>query len=51
MGLNPPAEGNVAGSVEEARQRLQQGFRILAYQGDLWLYQNALREGLSELRS
>ena len=29
---------------------LDQGFRMLAYGGDLWLYQSALREGVSSLQ-
>jgi 2-dehydro-3-deoxyglucarate aldolase/4-hydroxy-2-oxoheptanedioate aldolase len=28
----------------------QRGFRILAYGGDIWLYQNALREGITAVR-
>lgn len=30
---------------------LRQGFRMLAFGGDLWLYQTALRQGLTALRS
>ncbi|MFQ5730853.1 MAG: HpcH/HpaI aldolase/citrate lyase family protein, partial [Planctomycetaceae bacterium] len=30
---------------------LDRGFRAIAYGGDLWLYQNALREGLAALRT
>ena len=33
-----------------ARECLAQGFRMVAYGGDLWLYQAALREGLAALR-
>jgi hypothetical protein len=29
---------------------LEQGFRCLAYGGDLWMYQQALAAGLSEVR-
>jgi 2-keto-3-deoxy-L-rhamnonate aldolase RhmA len=32
------------------RAMLDQGFRILAYSGDLWLYQAALRQGVADLR-
>ena len=32
------------------RALLAQGFRILAYGGDLWIYQRALRKALAELR-
>lgn len=37
-------------SPEEAVLRLKQGFRCLAYGGDLWLYQQALRAGLAAVR-
>ena len=43
--------GIMAGSVADARQALDQGFRIVAYSGDLWLYQLALREGLATIRA
>ena len=36
--------------VEDAEQRLAQGFRCVAYHGDLWLYQQALQEGLATVR-
>jgi len=38
-------------SVDEGRAMLAQGFRCLAYGGDLWLYQQALRQGITALRS
>ena len=41
----------LVGSVEEGRAMLAQGFRCLAYGGDIWLYQAALRQGLSALRA
>ncbi len=37
-------------SVEEGKQRLAQGFRCIAYSGDIWLYQRALAQGLRGLR-
>ncbi len=37
-------------TVEEGKRRLTQGFRCLAYGGDIWLYQRALAEGLRGLR-
>jgi 2-dehydro-3-deoxyglucarate aldolase/4-hydroxy-2-oxoheptanedioate aldolase len=43
--------GIMAGSVEDAQQALDQGFRIVAYSGDLWLYQRALSEGLATIRA
>jgi 2-dehydro-3-deoxyglucarate aldolase/4-hydroxy-2-oxoheptanedioate aldolase len=44
------AAGMMAGNVPDAKARLAQGFRCLAYGGDLWLYQNALREGIEGVR-
>ncbi len=41
----------LAADVATAKQLLAQGFRMLAYGGDLWLYQAALRAGIAELRS
>ena len=41
--------GFMAGSVEEGIALLDQGFRMLAYGGDLWLYQNAVRNGVQTL--
>ena len=40
--------GIMGGSVAEAQAALEHGFRIVAYSGDHWLYQLALREGLAE---
>ena len=45
------AAGIMGGSVAEATAALEQGFRIVAYSGDLWLYQLALREGLTAIRA
>jgi 2-dehydro-3-deoxyglucarate aldolase/4-hydroxy-2-oxoheptanedioate aldolase len=42
--------GILVGSVDEGRKRLEQGFRCIAYGGDLWLYQRALSDGLRALR-
>jgi len=36
--------------VPTAQSYLQQGFRMLAYGGDLWLYQSALQQGLNALK-
>jgi len=44
------AAGIMATSIESAQALLAQGFRILAYGGDLWIYQQVLRDGLSALR-
>lgn len=43
--------GIMAGDVETAQGLLRQGFRAVAYSGDLWIYQEALRRGLDELRA
>jgi 2-keto-3-deoxy-L-rhamnonate aldolase RhmA len=45
------APGIMAGAVADGQAELQQGFRALAYSGDLWLYQLALRQGLDALRA
>ncbi|HEX5444079.1 MAG TPA: aldolase/citrate lyase family protein [Pirellulales bacterium] len=41
--------GFMAGDVAAGRSLLDQGFRMIAYGGDLWIYQAALREGLTAL--
>lgn len=41
--------GLMAGTAEDGLTALEQGFRAVAYGGDLWLYQQALREGLAQL--
>ncbi len=37
-------------SVPEGLTQLQTGFRMVAYGGDLWIYQSGLRKGLNALR-
>ena len=37
-------------SVDEGRRFREKGFRLMAYSGDLWIYQSALRESLKLLR-
>lgn len=44
------AVGFMASNVAQGRDYLDQGFRMIAYGGDLWLYQTALREGIAGLR-
>jgi 2-keto-3-deoxy-L-rhamnonate aldolase RhmA len=44
------AGGFLVGSPAEAEQRLEQGFRCLAYGGDLWMYQQTLSAGLKAVR-
>ena len=43
--------GFMAGGISDGTQLLDQGFRMLAYGGDLWLYQQALRDGIETLTS
>jgi 2-dehydro-3-deoxyglucarate aldolase/4-hydroxy-2-oxoheptanedioate aldolase len=45
------APGFMATDIAGGQSLLDQGFRILAYGGDLWLYQAALRAGFERLRS
>src|SRR5262249_20467830 len=44
------ALGYLALDVEDGRSMLARGFRMLAYGGDLWLYQQALRQGIAAIR-
>ena len=43
--------GIMAGTVEAGRQWLDRGFRAIAYSGDLWIYKQALAEGIAALRA
>jgi 2-dehydro-3-deoxyglucarate aldolase/4-hydroxy-2-oxoheptanedioate aldolase len=36
-------------SVNEGKSLIKRGFRAIAYGGDLWLYQQTLREGLKAI--
>ena len=45
------AAGFMAPTLEQGRALLGQGFRMLSYGGDLWIYQQALRDGLAALRN
>lgn len=42
--------GFMAGGIEDGKALLDRGFRLLAYSGDLWLYQAALRSGIAALK-
>lgn len=44
------AAGFMVASVEEGRAKLAQGFRCIAYWGDLWIYGQALRQGIEGMR-
>lgn len=46
--VNKPL-GLMAATVEEGTWAIERGFRAVAYGGDLWLYQAALRDGLDRL--
>jgi 2-dehydro-3-deoxyglucarate aldolase/4-hydroxy-2-oxoheptanedioate aldolase len=41
--------GFMAADISGGKKLLDQGFRMLAYGGDLWLYRAALREGVAAL--
>lgn len=43
--------GFLASDIEGGKKLLDQGFRMLAYGGDLWLYQSVLQTGITALRS
>src|SRR5262249_34452046 len=48
---NGKTAGMMAGSVEVGREWLRRGFRAIAYSGDLWIYQQALADGITQLRT
>lgn len=43
--------GFLASDIGGGQKLLDQGFRMLAYGGDLWLYQAALRDGVAALQN
>ena len=43
--------GNMVNNAESAQVWKDFGYRAFAYLGDVWLYQNALTQGLNELRA
>ncbi|MBX6311973.1 MAG: aldolase [Isosphaeraceae bacterium] len=43
--------GYLALDIEEGKAMLSRGFRMLAYGGDLWLYQQAVRHGVATLQA
>ncbi len=43
--------GRLVGSVNEAKEYIGQGCGLICYSGDIWLLQNALREGISEIKN
>jgi 2-dehydro-3-deoxyglucarate aldolase/4-hydroxy-2-oxoheptanedioate aldolase len=48
--LHDKTLGYLALDVDDGRAMLARGFRMLAYGGDLWLYQQALHQGIAALR-
>jgi 2-dehydro-3-deoxyglucarate aldolase/4-hydroxy-2-oxoheptanedioate aldolase len=44
------AAGIMTSGAEEGRQLLAKGFRCVAYWGDLWIYKQGLRQGITALR-
>jgi 2-dehydro-3-deoxyglucarate aldolase/4-hydroxy-2-oxoheptanedioate aldolase len=44
------APGVMQGSVGAVSEWMERGFRAIAYSGDVWLLQNALRDGLTQLK-
>ena len=45
------APGILAGSVDVANAWIDRGFRAVAYGGDLWVYQQALTEGIGAIEN
>ena len=43
--------GFMAGGISDGKALLDHGFRMIAYGGDLWLYQAAVREGIESLKN
>lgn len=44
------AAGFMAADVETGQKLIAQGFRCISYSGDIWLYSQALRDGVAALR-
>ena len=47
---NGKAAGFMVSSIAEGRSKLAQGFRCLAYWGDLWIYGQALAAGIAGIK-
>lgn len=45
------AAGYMTTGVEDGRAALARGFRALAFSGDLWIYKQALHQGISAVRA
>ena len=48
--INGKAPGIMSTGADEARAQLERGFRCVAYWGDIWLYADALQEGIAKIR-
>ena len=48
-GRHSRAAGFMATGIEQGRALLAQGFRVMAYGGDVWIYQQGLRDGIAAL--
>lgn len=49
-GKHDKVPGIMTADATTGKQLISRGFRMLAYGGDLWLYQTALRQGIAALR-
>ncbi len=49
--LNNKSAAVLVNSVPEAKAQRQRGFQMLAYGGDLWIYQKALKDSIKAIRS
>lgn len=45
------AAGCVVGDVEQGRAWIERGFRMIVYSGDIWLFGDALKDGVEGLRA
>lgn len=43
--------GIMGGNVAASKEWLARGFRAIAYSGDLWIYQEALRNGIAQIKA
>ena len=47
---NGKSPGIMSTGVDEASAQIERGFRCVAYWCDIWLYADALREGIAKVR-
>ena len=48
---NGKSVGRLVDSVEDANKFNEEGCDFICYSGDIWLYHNALRDGLTAVRA